>query len=67
MRWLLVLTLLLSGCEMIESKSDNDRIIVSECEVTHTDGTVMACKHMLKQNEGTDTEGKSIDMPIQTP
>jgi len=60
MKWLLVLTILLMGCDRLTRGVEDERRLQMDCEMVHTDGTVMRCRQDLEKD--IDTEDDSINI-----
>ena len=62
MRWLIIL-ILLTGCDRLTHGVEDERRLQMDCEMVHTDGTVMRCRQDLEKNIDTTDDELSIDQP----
>ena len=59
-RWILI-ALLLTGCDRLTHGVEDERRLQMDCEMVHTDGTVMRCRQDLEKNIDTEDDSISID------
>ena len=63
MKWLLVLTILLTGCDRLTKGVEDERRLQMDCEMETRDGTIMRCRQDLEKNIDTDDDSISIKQP----
>ena len=63
MRLLLLLTILLSGCDRLTRGVEDERRLQMDCAMETPDGTIMRCRQDLEKNIDTDDDSISIKQP----
>ena len=63
MKMLLILTILLTGCDRLTRGVEDERRLQMDCEMETRDGTIMRCRQDLEKNIDTDDDSISIKQP----
>ena len=60
---LIISLLFVTGCDRLLNKAEDDRRLQMDCEMVHTDGTVMRCRQDLEKSLDTEDDSISIKHP----
>jgi len=63
MRWILILTILLTGCDRLTKGTEDQSRLKMDCEMETPDGTIMRCRQDLELDIDTDDDSISIKHP----
>lgn len=60
-------TVMLSGCEILDERAADTKRITHDCVLQHNDGTVMRCGQTLNRLEEATDEGTSVGIELGLP